>query len=614
MLELYKSEFSRYRKWSLMLLGALLGVFLLVSKLKPILEGDALQNFAFTAYAILGSLIFGVVQMLLHKRTNHWTYLVHRPLSAHKIYAAIAGAGFTVLFIAVALPWWVVTLSLDAFTNNVVDNRHYVYPLFLLLTSYVTYLIGSLVILNPNKGVIALMIMLYVLIAPTPDGMLTQFLPPIVLVGVLLYLNFMSFKVDLSTHTQKPLTVILMAVPMSLALAFLLQLSTAVFYHIPLFILDKHPDNHPVKGSYSYLWSESTPAKRLAYALEGSDHPKAAYFIKQVELADEGYISPDHWTFPRRGQMYNKDRQFELRDTTSNTSWHFSHDSMLLEGRNVTTRKRVGVVGMNGFLDSADLATPSDRFDEVPFMVGDKLLATTKVIYSVNFADRVLTVKFKPEAGEYFISRPQLSKEPDYASVATNKRSLIFDKAEFFDENIVVVPEYSLPHPVDPANINYCWTYQLVDGYLFLCHGRDYFGFGRGGTELIHAKLGGTNELIASREYTVPRMPAWVHDFNNIVSPAATYVTSPVLRWMEPAETGNETFSELRARDYPTYVYWVTAFFALFSMVGVFVMTRRHRLNKAQTGTWLVLAAILSLPVLISFFLMNPWRIEKADG
>ena len=89
MFELYKSEFSRYRKWSLILLGALLGVFLLVSKLKAILEGDALQNFAFTAYAVMGGLIFGVVQMLLHKRTNNWTYLVHRPLSAHKIYAAL---------------------------------------------------------------------------------------------------------------------------------------------------------------------------------------------------------------------------------------------------------------------------------------------------------------------------------------------------------------------------------------------------------------------------------------------------------------------------------------------------------------------------------------------
>ena len=79
MFELYKAEFARYRIWALCGIVVVLGFYGFLQKLKPFLEADMLQITTMNIGLVGGSFAFGIVQMILHKRINHWTYLIHRP-------------------------------------------------------------------------------------------------------------------------------------------------------------------------------------------------------------------------------------------------------------------------------------------------------------------------------------------------------------------------------------------------------------------------------------------------------------------------------------------------------------------------------------------------------
>ena len=116
---------------------------------------------------------------------------------------------------------------------------------FLLFCALTAYLVGSLTALNPSKGSILLAVILIWLMDTTPPNDIAQFAPMIIAIAVMLALNIISFKPDLSTYLHKPWAITLMVLPMTLALTFGLAMSTTVFYHVPKFIMGTHPDNNP---------------------------------------------------------------------------------------------------------------------------------------------------------------------------------------------------------------------------------------------------------------------------------------------------------------------------------------------------------------------------------
>jgi len=611
MLELFKSEFLRYRKWSFVAMGVFLAAFAFVARIKPFLQPEATQMALSFLIMVGGSLIFGLMQMFLHKRPNHWTYLVHRPVPPHQILLALLAAGGAVITIAVVIPWFVMTAGIDLFTNDIVDIRHYVFILFFLLSCLVGYLIGTLAVLNASKGILLLVVLMLLLLSPDPVTNFWQFFPATAIIASLLYLNFVSFKPDLSKHTSNPLAIALLAVPMSGVLVYGLILSTGIFYHIPLFVMGVHPDNNPVEDSFGYMWNFEEK-ERPGYVLANSQHPKAALFAKQAELADVEWINTYAWIFGRQGQLPMKDGQYALKHKESNTIWQFSHDHMLLEGRHGISKKPVGVIGKNGFLAALVDATDADRFDAIPFLVGDKFIQTKKTLYQVNFDERLLDIKFQPAEGTTILGPPQFRE--NFVALATSKNTLIFDKHEFLDEYEVAVPEYSVPHPVAPENILNILTYRMVDGYILMYMGRHYLGFHESAAEIIHAKLDGGVESIGIRKFSAKKHPAWVMHWEDIVSPVMRVLNNMVHHAIEPTETGHKSFSELMAQRYPSHIYWIVGIFQMVSAAGCYFLCRRHSVEKQATITWTILGAVISLPAFVACMLMNPWRVEKTTA
>lgn len=611
MLELFKSEFLRYRKWGFLAAGAFLAAFIFVARIKPFLAPEQAQYAITNMVMIGGSIAFGLIQFLLHKRQNHWTYLVHRPIETHKIYIALMGAGIATLAIAVGGPWLVMVGGIDLATATVVDARHYAFIFNFILLCAIGYLVGSLAALNPSKGSVLLAIVLVVLMVPEPASNLAQFLPKLIVLAGLVALNLHSFKPDLALHVKKPWAILTMGGTMSFALVFGLIMFTTVIYHIPKFLMGTHPDNNPIDGTLRYYFNHEYN-KRPTYALTGSEHPRAAQLAKSAELADVEYISVDRWSPPRRGQMYNQDRLFAFEHGDTNTIWQFSHDSMLLEGRHSISNEPVGAVGQNGFIEDTETATEADRFIEVPTMVGSNLMATPSKLYQVNFEDRLLEVKLEPAEGEVFISRPQIREH--YVAISTDKNILMFDKREFVDEYEKAEPEFVVPHPVDTRDVYFVETFRMVDGYLLIYIGPEAFGFDKPGTAVVHAKLGGDSELIYDRHYQLYAHPAWIRHFEYMVSPALFVLKNALFYEIEPEDTDHLQVSTIMSHNYPSQVYWIAIALHLCALGGAILLARRNRLEKDSMATWCILSVVAGLPALIAFALMTPWRKEQQEA
>ncbi|MCK0068944.1 hypothetical protein [Kordiimonas laminariae] len=605
MFELYKAEFARYRVWALCAVVAVLAFYGFLAKLKPFFEAEALQIAAMNIGLVGGSFGFGIVQMILHKRINHWTYLIHRPLEVHKIFIALAGAALTIISIVVVVPLLIMTVGFDAFTAETVDMRHYAYILQLLLTCFAAYAVGTFSVLNASKGAFLIILMIAAYLMPNPETDFKQFFPAIIILAGLFLLNFNSFKADLTAHTKEPWAIFLQVSGMALGIVMAIMASSTVFYHLPLFITGQHPDDNPYDGSFSYMY-EYEMGERPAYVLRNSTHPSADIYAKQAELADQEFFSLNQWTFPRQGQMYVKDKQYALQPRGLNQIWQFSHDAMLLIGRNNKTDEIIGVIGQNGFLDNLDAVTEADRFREVPFMIGESFLETTSHLYQVNFADRDMLVKHEPDAGEEYIGRLQINE--DYIVIVSDKKSYLFDKVAFIDEFEATEAEYVVEHPTRPEAMAWVATYRLADGYMMLFSGNDYFANNKPGASIVHAKLGGSSELIHEEQYAYKRHPFWIQHLEFIASPANYILKNVYLHYIEPSETRNIPFKDITGNRYDTHVWIFAGFLQVLTALLAFFWSRRRNLGKAQTITWAAMGAIYGLPGFIALVLMSPWK------
>jgi len=245
MFELYKSEMLRLRKGKLITLLGLLIVYGMLPRLGlwDILHRNMglLLTMAFVGL----SLAFGLLHALLWKKKNFWVFLIHRPLSPTKIYLSLLGAGATVLVLTVFVSLLATTVSYDLFSAKVVDFRHYQYALYITLLGLACYMVGTLSVLHRSKFAILIFYPLFIVFFPEPRNMLAQYLPLLVLLAALFYLNIQCFKPDLKQPIKSPFGIGLMATGVSYSLVVALILATMLTYHFPMMIFGKHPDMNP---------------------------------------------------------------------------------------------------------------------------------------------------------------------------------------------------------------------------------------------------------------------------------------------------------------------------------------------------------------------------------
>jgi hypothetical protein len=606
MFELAKNEFSRYQKWALLWAIVLICGFVFSMKFRPLLAPSMVMS-AFNHLLLLGgSFLFGAGQMLLHRRKNHWTFLIHRPIAPLAIFSALFMAGALVVFIAVGLPWLLTIAGLDLFGKGVVDARHYSYAFYLFFAALFAYQIGILVMLNASKGAITLVMIIVVILAPNATTHIGQFGPAILFNIVLFYLNSQSFKPDLSTYLRKPLSQILIAVPMSFVMVFVLQMSTMVYYHVPKYMTSSHPDDNPQEGSLRYIYSLKRPdyAKYVLNDANIKDPALAQSIQQQWELADQAWFSAGATNFPHQQQLHVYDTSYAISDEDGIANWQFSHKHMALVGHNATTGEFVGVIGKSGFsatLEDFQEAGDAAMFASVPFIVFTNFLIFEDKIMTVNFDEKRLLTRFELPEGEKFVDSPGNNFGGKTVSVLTNKRLMVFDAQIFNYEYAELLPNFAVELPVTAGSIAGLLGSELADGFAFLL--LDSGNYGREGEAayVMHVDYLGNSTLVSSRKFDVKSHPAWIEQFNYMVSPVLFIARGAILTSIDPN-------ARLPVNTEGVSVQVEAIVLHIMSLILLLLIGRKHNLNKMQWATWIVMVAVMSLPAVISFVLLHPFK------
>ena len=608
MLNLFKSEFFRYRYWALWLMVAHLGVIWLFTKITifGLYQPDLVLLFILLIGLI--GFIFGLVQMGLHKKPNNWAYLIHRPLSSRQIFISLVTAVLALVTIVVFIPQVILLGVYDGFTDHPIDLRHYMMPFYFLAIGFSSYLVGAYTQLYPNKGVIiSLSIVGFFAVGDDfSSTFLAIFIPMTFAIGWLLYLTNKAFKPDLGTHFKSKLAIVLGALPLQIGLVALLILVKIPVYHLPLILTDMHPETHPVSGSFE-TFQILEDEEKATFFLKNSDDPRAKTLEQQARFGDVVELYLDDF-FHLRGNIVYQDKYARLESPDGKTSWSFSHDEMLFKGWRQVDKKLTGWIGRHGFITTLSDAQPEDRFTQVPLMHGSRYIVTQHQISRINYEDQLVDVLFTLQDSDETLSG-RVNITESLAAVGTNKNLYIFDVSDFADDGDHLDPDYTIPHPEEILPIGYIQAVTLVDGYaLTYVSDRQLFP-DLIKTKTLFAGLDGTLETVGDYTFSTITHPSFFYHWTFLSSPGV-YFLAPLFEAMGiPGNMPVRSFAKhFPNPSRPAYVTWIALIFALICGAIVDTFCRRQSMPNENRFLWVAMTLVMGVAGLISFFILNNWR------
>jgi hypothetical protein len=489
MFDLFKNEFKRFQLPALIIMFVHLAVWGFIYTQKPILQNNVIQSSILNLFMILSGLLFGVMQIFLHRRKNNWAYLMHRPLSAANIHKSLIGAGSLLLIIAVVLPFALVLVSLDLFSTEPVELRHYLFILHMTAITLSCYLLGTYTVLSPNKAAFLTIGIVLFMTSSNHSSAGSTLETDLVVTLILFVLSRLSFKANLSQPFTKKTEIFLAALVLQPALAFIVTFSQVLYYHAPMMLLEIHPDQATKEQSAGYfntLWlMENDEAVEMI--LENSEQSKhdeiyaskeyREQLVSQVKLATSDMINGGASSSPVRGELFHKDKSYALNDNANNKQWIFSHTKMVFEGRDTKTGKLVGYLSLAGFLDEDAVLTDAVRFKAIPRLSSNQYVQTKDTVYGVDFDEQLMEIKHQLNKGEIYQSNIMFRSETSVVILLSEKMMYFFEPAEFAEDNIYTEPSHAVTHPLplgDDVTIRYT---ALIDGYLVEYRSSQVFRF-----------------------------------------------------------------------------------------------------------------------------------------
>ena len=613
MFDLFKNELQRFGKIAVLFCIILTGYWLYQSLFTPIVQSSKAQLFFLNIFVFFCGIVLGLIQMGLHRRKTYWTHLVHRPVDVKKIHLSLSAASAVMLFVGLILPLIVVMIGYDLTSNLVIESRHYLRPAQLYIFALIGYFIASFIVLAPHK--IAVMSLSWIILcASSRDIVSNELLFAVSLLSLVITFTLarLSFKVNLSEQLSKKPQVLFTALMLQPGLAAALYFSQMVHYHLPVMLVDNHPDQYTIEqqeGYFSQIWRLS-PQQIIEKFVDDSYQQKQQ-LAKRSEHVKAQWLSTRFTPKPIVGQMHTYDKQYSLRDDFNDTFWVFSHDLGVLVGTHQTTDQQMGYLGKNGFLESTVTLSESDRFNGVPYLIDNQFIQTDNKIYVVDFEQQQLELKHQLAADQSYSSLAARQPEGDFYIVASNRNLYLFEPSNFEEANDYSAASYIIEHPF-PFDSSLTIRYSdLIDGYLFDYRSSDLFGFGRPGIALVFIDHDGNSSIVTKHEFNGYRpLPNWVTEQHYWFSPIVIGTLYPHLNGLLRPSSPEDVLplSESFEQHYPASIYYLALFSAVFSALVTFLLARRIKLSTSNTIMWSVFNLICALPGLLAFLFMTSWR------
>jgi|GEM_PF-2350002 len=606
MLDLFKSEFKRYSTAAYLTYIAQIFLWVMIGKMTVILAPASSKHSFLMISSLLAGLAFALVSMSLHKRKNHWTYLVHRPLSTRKIHLSLSGAALSLLVIGFVLPFLSVIIFLDLFSSNLVELRHYLYCLHMLAVITVAYFVGSFIILSPSKfAFLSVWIVSYLIFrAQTPVAF--DLFIDLIFVLFSFYLAVKSFKTNLSEFSQDNKVIFVSAVALQPALLFILFIAQTAYYHFPLMLLGSHPSMLEEAETFKMMQKKSR-SERFTQILDKGDHPEKEQIKRQVTLSEFKSLPTKNFQLPYKGQLFLKDNSFNLSEEDNDNIWVFSHQKMLLEGRALRSGKRLGYLAVNGFFPTNTQLSKMTAFDSAPVLFARSNIQTKNNIYSVDFKNQKVTTIHQLSNGEYYVG--PVSFMFDMAVLKTNQSLIFIDRDDFINPDVQATEIFKVPHPVNFDRQFNVEVTEVLNGFVALYTSFDYFGFNRPGASMTYLRHGGELEHIASFEFQKKHLPDLIYFQGFMFSPILLNLVDANLNSVIQFQgKQSKEFAYFWQQNHSTSIYLFCLFAAIFSAVISYLVGRKLPLKKSNLTLWVCFNLIAALPGLLAFLMLNRWK------
>lgn len=606
MRDLFRAEALRFRSWTLAYAFIHLIVLGFLARMVDLAQQPARVYQVVGAVYVLTGLLLGLYQMGGYRRPNAWLNLLHRPLPQWRIALALLGAGTLLLTVAVWLPLLTIAGWQEALTTRVIDARHLWLCVSALLITLVGYLIGCYTMLANKRYGFGALVFLLLLGLGNAAGMGAIAVQLLCLAWLLAMVLF-AFKPDLSTLPSSALGGIAVALPGVVATAVPLQL--AMWFSLLLagmgvetawIASGTHPNNLSVNPPDSVKAANFADGRDLmVMGLRNSNDPDAPLWREQAAISEVFDLGPNAARLPLRNELTNI-APMEFDDAERGIRWVFSHDSMRFEGYHLADFRSAGLLGVDG----------TGAFASPPLPGPQNSLLTPTMLYEYDNEQNLILPRVRLPDGDVLTGAGQVGEN---LAVLSDRALYFYDGRELVNGDALLAPRQRLPLPGKTGNLMRIAIMELVDGYLvsFLFTTHQHNAEGRPAyqvTQRIDEQ--GVVTTVARREPDVSYGPAWRFQ-NWYVSPALYWFKNQALDLFSgytPVEDDREVAPP------PRSMMVLAGVLMALSLLAALWRTGRIDISPAARLAWILACGVLSVPALMSLWLLYPPRERAVEN
>ncbi len=591
MKDLFKSEFLRFRLWTLAAALVHAGILGFLTRMVDMAQQPLLVYQVFgVVYAVTGGLL-GLYQMGSYRRPNQWLSLLHRPMHRLQIAGALGSAGAMLLFVAVALPIALVALYQDSMTARVVDLRHWLLPLAAWLIALIGYVAGCHAMVANRRYSFAVVVLPVLLMFAQASG-LAMLALQLTILAFLVVLVAIAFRPDPLLPPRRFAAAVATALPVQAGAYFLIWM-LGFGVELGWTLAGTHPLNMPTPPRGGTIEADRAEGKdMLLLGLAGSRDPEAALWREQIALSDV-YTRYPLRTLPHRGDLTNP-QPMEFVDGERNVDWVFSHDRMRFVGHGTLDGRAHGALGVG----AAQAAFP-----DATMAFGPTYLFNARAVYQYDDAEARVYERIHLPQGEVMASPPEPAG--DNLLMLSDRAAYFYPGREAMNGLDLLKPLLRIPMPGAVGNLSRVDTIELLDGYLMSFT----YTWGVWSGELQHPMQVMLHVDGKGRVREVARRAL------QLDLPAA-YTTR--IWWLSPAlRTLCLGAQDLYAAPNPLRVapqmvsqsmVWLAWACCLLSLLGAIWISGRQAHSPRARWAWVLLCGVVGLPALVSLWLMVPRR------
>jgi dipeptidyl aminopeptidase/acylaminoacyl peptidase len=594
MLDYFKAELLRFRAWAIAYFLLHLAVLGFLNRVIDLAQQPAFVYQVFGAVYGLSGLLLGAYQMGNYRKPNAWLNLLHRPIAHRRLAAALMLAAAMLLLCAVLLPMLLAAAWQHGMTARVLDLRHLGLALSAWMVAVCGYLAGAYALLANRRYAVAAGVFVLALCEATATGAGALLLQAM-LIAWLCAMVLVSFKPDLAAPPRGLAATVVVAAPLHMAMWFALVLA-AFGCELVWIVQGTHPNNLPVPIPGSAKEADNATARDLLIAgLSASRLPQAGLWKEQAAISDVYTISPDLGDLPVRNQLMNP-APLEFDDDVRRVRWVFSHDHMRFQGYTVVDQHAAGTLAIAG----------GKRFPQPVLPVADGMLATRTAVYQFDGEGNRILPRATLPPGEVLVG---MDKAGDRIGLLSQRALYLYDLRDLQASDALLTPRLRIPMPGRAGALTRVELMELVDGAVVsftFTRGR-HDGGGHAYQQVLRVGEDGTVQAVARRG--LPSGYGALYTYSN-------WYTSPILHAVQARAmrlfSGYVLEHDAVRPPVPRLAWTVALVLSLLSLLGALWRTRRLALSPVARAAWVATCAVLSVPALLSLWLLYPPRERLA--